>query len=682
VELTAQAQTYFDNVSPGLTDVLRTVVQGLYPGAAVKVTAESTGGYGSNLITGPRSFTINVNPAAILADSKNSTVAKSRLLKTLFHELSHPIERSYIREADQATFEAIMRQYVRERNPNSLERYALIEAFRDPDQLENPDFRSKILRASGLTEGQYLRFKASKAKVISDKSGMGSVRLESAGSDYQRSFTEWVAEQGARWITKELKNIVPKTVFEKFQKSVLDRLRKLYEGVAKALGISPGKGDFERFLSEVYGRRAIAPKFGGDRISPDSRPGADVIIPYTTLSERREGTSTVNNLIEDTEPVPANVKNLPEKMQAYEGIIRRGDDNTIKGWFNKTMRSISGAEEGETLGRALLRNSVLSNLPFLERADTRNLGKFLESHQNATGRVMGVVTIGPLGYDPVEKRFFFHDGPSDTSLLKIFEKVGVARMDQAQLVMLAQRELALRNSGSSGLNIISPVTGKRISNDELRQIVASADKDILEASRQFQKLNDKMVEMAIQTGVIPRSLGEQFKTLMYTPMYRYQEEALKANPNITLGAGIYEAIKSPGSVTAFNETLAAGGAVHGDLYENILRNYNAIVSAAVRNVAYKETADTLTKLMKAGGDTTIAEIIDKPADGTINYRVNGEDRYMVIHDQPMFLAVAALSPPEKNSWVQAASKATSLVRTGITATPPFQLRNTIRGLVV
>jgi hypothetical protein len=229
--------------------------------------------------------------------------------------------------------------------------------------------------------------------------------------------------------------------------------------------------------------------------------------------------------------------------------------------------------------------------------------------------------------------------------------------------------------------MISPVTGERISKDELRQIVASADKDLLEASKDFQKYNDKTVEMTIQAGLIPRALGEQFKTLMYTPFFRYQEGALKENPNITLGGGIYEAIKNPNSVSAFNATLQAGGAVHGDLYENTMRNLNALISAAVRNVAYKQTADTLTQLKKAGGDTTIAEVVDKPADGTINYRENGQDKYLLIHDQPTFLAVAALSPTDQASWVKAASNVTGVFRTAITSTPPFMLRNTIRGLV-
>lgn len=666
-----------DNVIPGMSEVLKAAHARLFPGTRFNYQSSPTMNAYGMLTVYPgsnRPYLFQMNLYAIEKDfGKGTDGQKAFVLKTLFHELSHAVEFTWLANAPDKTKTDVLAQYVRERNPDSAERFALVGALYKPGFLSDPNAREQVLKRMGLTEAQYKKFLSSKAKVTPAK-GEGSPAKGTVEKNYQRSLSEWVAERGARWFVKELKGAVPKTTFEKFQKTVLDNLRRVYAEVSSLLGIKPTEGAFEKLLRDVYGKKTSTPI----PTNPFTESNFPKVIQPSAIVSSPEA---ISNLSMDTEPLPVELRSLPPGMQDYAGVIRRGDDNTIKGWFNGMMRNFSGAEEGETVGKAFLRNSVLSNLPFLERADTRNLGKFLESHQNATGRVMGVVTIGPLGYNPATKTFFYHNTPSDKSLLKIFEKVGVARMDQAQLVMLAQRELALRSSGTSGLNVISPVTKERMTNDELRQIVASADPEVLQASRDFQKLNDKMVEMSIQTGLIPRSLGEQFKTLMYTPMYRYQEGVLKENPNITLGAGIYEAIRKPDGVTAFNATLSAGGAVHGDLYENMLRNYNAIVSAAVRNVAYKETSDTLTKLMRAGGDTTIAEIVDKPANGTINYRENGQDKYMIIHDQPMFLAVSALSPAEKNAWVQAAAKATSLVRTGITATPPFQLRNTIRGLV-
>ena len=692
IDVSPLSEKELNNALPGVVDVARTLIQGFFPGTHFRIEsttipnalgrAETMMGYG---VSGMPQYVIKLDLNKIKGLAGDSVTAKQYLLKTLFHELSHPLEFTWISAADDKTFQEVIDQYVKQRNPSSVERFFLLQAVRNPLKLEDPGFTDATLKAAGLTREQYEIFKKSTTKTVTTAAGEG-VRKTAVGKDYQRSFSEWIAEQGARWMTKELKGLVPKTTFEKFQKSVLDGLKRLYRDISKMLGIVPREGAFEKLLRDIYGNRISTPPA---YLTSGNRPGSKNIInssvdPAISTSEnsiigRDSEAEAVAKETPEQRKVRERIEKLPPGMREYAGITQR-EDNSISGWFNGLFRNFAGANQGETLGRALLRNTVLSNLPFLERADTRNLGKFLESHQNSTGRVMGIVSMGPLGYNPSTKSFFYHNTPSDKPLLKIFEKIGVEKMDQAQLVFLAQRELALRAAGQKGLNVLGK-DGKPLTDDKLRQIIAAADPAVIEASKEFQKFNDKMVEMAVQTGLIPRDLAERFKTLMYTPMYRYQDEELKRNPNITLGGDIYDAIKNPEGVNAFNKTLGGGGAVYADLYENMLRNYNSIVSAAVRNVAYRETADTLTKLMKNGGDTTIAEIVDKPADGTISFRVNGQDKHMVIHDPAMFQAIAALSPQEKSAFMRAASHFTGILRTGVTATPPFQLRNTIRGLV-
>jgi len=692
ISISPLSERELNKALPGVVDVARTLVQGLYPGTSFAIESTTIPGAYGRMITGIGSssgggtqFTLQLDLNKIKSVAGDQVAAREYLLKTLFHELSHPLEFTWIRSANDDTFNAVIDQYVKQRNPASVERFMMLNAIRNPMKLEDPGFTDATLKAAGLTREQYEIFKKSTTKTVTKAAGEG-VRRTVVGKDYQRSFSEWVAEQGARWLTKELKGLVPKTTFEKFQKDVLDGLRKLYREIATRLGFQPTEGAFEKLLRDIYGNRITTPT---PRYIEKGRQGANKIINdsvgdiISTSENSIIGLDSKEEAIAKETPeqrkVRERIEKLPPGMREYAGITQR-EDNSISGWFNGLFRNFAGANQGETLGRALLRNTVLSNLPFLERAETRNLGKFLESHQNSTGRVMGIVSMGPLGYNPSTKSFFYHNTPSDKPLLKIFEKIGVEKMDQSQLVMLAQRELALRAAGQKGLNVLDK-DGKPLTDDKLRQIIAAADPEVLEASREFQKFNDKMVEMAVQTGLIPRDLAERFKTLMYTPMYRYQDEELKRNPNITLGGDIYDAIKNPEGINAFNKTLGGGGAVYADLYENMLRNYNSIVSAAVRNVAYRETADTLTKLMKNGGDTTIAEIVNKPADGTISFRVNGQDKHMVIHDPAMFQAIAALSPQEKSAFMRAASHFTGILRTGVTATPPFQLRNTIRGLV-
>ena len=702
---------------PGITNVLREIHKRLFPGTTMVLKDQYTGAsnFGQSKFYGKTVYLTSNIDAIVNYMPSDPDAQKQYLLKVLFHEMSHPIQEAYLSRATDAQFRAIYDQYVRMRNPSVAERAALLYGFSKGIKANDPLFLNKFLASEKITRQEFDTYVKDQNKFPTSAVVAANGSLESG---YVRSFDEWVGEQGARWMTASLENLVPKTALQKFQKDVLTGLRKAYDAIASALGIKPTKGAFEKFMDSMYGKnqtttfeKLVDPKIGRTAFNPSanlpqlilfdegykmdqqqkdaaSAPTAD----GPTFRESRDNVS--RETPEQKAKLDAAKAQVPADAKGWDSYldIVRGEEPGIKSWFNKAMRNLVGAEPGETLGRALLRNTTLSNEPFLSRTETKNLGKFLESHQNSTGRVMGVVTIGPLGYDPKTKSFFYHDGKGDTSLLKIFEKVGVKNMQQAQIVMLAQRELALRAAkqvdGKSKTGLLyHPVTGKYMTDGELQGIVRSASPEVLQASKEFQKFNDKMVEMAIQTGLIPRSLGEQFKTLMYTPMYRYQDEVLKKDRNITLGGDIYDAIKDPDSISAFNKQLASGGAVAADLYQNLLRNYNAIVSAAIRNVAYQETATTLSKVMANDGDSTIGEILSKPGTdpdtgrATITYRVGGEDRHLLIHDAPMFQAIAALSPQEKNAFVRATSFYTGLLRTGVTSTPGFQLVNLIRGLV-
>ncbi len=733
-EIDPKVEKRIEAAVPGVVDVIRQIHQRMFPGTYLRLRIGTNnprswgqyapyqnadvkqGAYPSP--AGRWSGTISLNLNRIFKDTGGSQGKKKPLatergrmavLQSLFHELAHPLEYHWIANLPKDQQLEIFDQYVKERNPNTLERLVLTQAMLGKGALVDKNTLASILSRYKLSLSTYRNFMDSEEKQAAtgtfSKSDADDVRSEKY-LGYTRNFSEWVAETGAKWYAKELEGLVPKTTFEKFQKSILDNLRSLYQQIASLLGITPTEGAFQRLLRKTYGIKIQTP--GLSSVQSDSRliysaPATskggvaapsiqESVAPENVSRETPEQTAKINAA---NAQIPADAKG----WKGYGDLVRNEPRGMIP-WFHKFMRSLVGAEPGESLGKALLRNTTLSNEPFFARADTRNLGKFLEGLLNSTGRVMGIVTIGPLGWNPVTKTFFFHNGPKDNPLLKIFEKVGIQNMEQAQIVFLAQRELALRAAKQVGTvsktgimfrTVKDPTTGELkqvyITTPELRAIVASADKEILDASREFQAFNDKMVQMAIDTGLIPASLGEKFKTLMYTPMYRAQDEAMKQDRNITLGDDVYKAIRDPESINAFNKQLAAGGAIHGNLYENVLRNYNAIVSAAVRNVAYQETARTLTDVKKAGGDDTIAEIVSKPGvdketgRATITYRVNGEDKHMLIHDAPMFQAIAALSPKEKNEFVRTVGFWTSLLRTGVTSTPGFQLTNLIRGLV-
>jgi len=705
----------FDALLPGIVDVVKEVHQKMFPGTGLRMQIFSDPNkYGSSSWNwGDRESVLSINADLIMSnfgDNKNALATergKTFLLHTIFHELAHPIQFTWVASLSRSDQQAIIDQYIKERNPTSAERIFLTKSLYGEGLPIDDKGLQAALAPFGLSLSTYKKFMASRAKDSTLEKGV--TRGNRDWLLYSRNFPEWVAESGAKHFVKELKGLVPKTTFEKLQQSILNNLRDLYVKLSTALGLTPTEGAFQRLLRDLYGTRISTPAFN-DTISDKRMVMKDAPTQTPSFVPEGQAASTESaapeNVSRETPEQKAKIAAADAQIPAdakgwkdYQDLVRN-EPRGMFPWFHKLMRSLTGAEPGETLGKALLRNTVLSTEPFLARADTRNLGKFLEGLLNSTGRVMGMVTMGPPGFNLKTKKFFFHDGPTDAALIKILEEVGLKNETQMQIVTLAQRELALRAAKQVGdvsktgimfRTVKDPTTGELkqvyITTPELRAIVASASPEILKASKALQAYNDKVVQMAIDTGLIPASLGEKFKTLMYTPMYRAQDEALKQDRNITLGDDIYKAIKDPESINAFNRQLAAGGAVHGNFYENIMRNFNGIMSAAIRNVAYQETANVLTNIKKAGGDDTIAEIVSKPGvdkdtgRATITYRVNGEDRHMMIHDAPMFLSVAALSPKEKNEFVRQVGFFTGLLRTGVTSTPPFMLSNLIRGFV-
>ena len=700
--MTDQTRSTINNKVGGLAEVMEDLVRGMYPNTHFEIrTNNIKGAYGMSTSwvapggapttwdNSKPQYIIELDPQKIAKFSKRPDQQRQFLLKTALHELSHPLEYTWIADSDDTTLNAILDQYKKDRNASSVERFMLYWSFRDPDILTSAETAKEFLAQSNITPQQFEAFRKSQSKKVPEAAGEG-VSKSDIGSNYQRSFTEWLAEKGANWFGAEMQGLVPQTTFERFQKSVLDRLRGLYTQVANYLGIKPTEGAFEKLLKDVYGKKATTPPARLIR----GRKGQQKIIPIKTKVSAVENyglAPTPVSSASQAEDAITTVKGpnapLVKSWRDATDVISRGDQS-MTGMVGRFMRYLTGANPGESYGRAFARNVVNSNIPFLERADLRNLGKLIEGSMNATGRVMGLMTSGPMGYNRTEKRFFYHTGADAQPLLDIFKEIGTANADQTQIVGLAMRELALRRDrqSSQGAASILPPGVTRLSDQELQNIVDSADPKTKAALEKFQRFNDRMVEMSIQAGVIPRELGEKFKTMMYMPMYRLQKQDLQGDPNMTLSPDVLDAMRGPSGIDAFTKRvgeLAVGGPVYGNLYENILNNYSAITSAAVRNVAYQETARVLTKINRDGGDTTIGEVFDaKPKDmESVRFRDNGVDKYLVIHDPAMFQAISALSPQQKNAFVRAMGKFTDLLRKGVTASPPFQLRNLIRGLV-
>ena len=284
MDISPGVSKWFDENLPGVDKVLRELQYRLYPGTEFSI----------DLIPGPRSadegsfgrmiparmgqgvVEIEVNPERLKGYFGSARGDyRTKLLHTLLHEMSHPIQHFWINNADADTQVAIFAQFNKERSSTAIQRAGLYQYVLEQGNpaLNTEDFRKRLLDSFDLTEEQFNR-------VIKTRTDIPSSRRDTyrsgLSSTYVRNYSEWVAEKGAQWMSKELQGRLPQTVFERFQKDIFVRLRSIYETVAKLLGVPTSTGAFEKMLSDIWGVKVSTPegKFG----VAEGKPNLDTVL--------------------------------------------------------------------------------------------------------------------------------------------------------------------------------------------------------------------------------------------------------------------------------------------------------------------------------------------------------------------------------------------------------------------
>jgi len=698
-----------DKIDPGIMVLLKEIQKGLFPNTKFTLYADDTnitslaGRYkGPTLFGDPHVVRINIETI----QRAFSAGGKTKLLHTLMHEFSHAIEVEHYQFADAATKKAVEQQFFKERSATGFQRYLFYRAARgdaSPNAPDDYEMMSALGRAN-LTEAEYKRLLASEQKLVSTSDGGDRADVS---DEYYRRFEEWVAEKGAQWLSKELEGRVPKTVFEKFQKDVLDSLRDMYNKVARIMGIVPTDGAFEKMLSDVWGKSDTslqrnyieAAKKGESQFIPDSvTKSFEKISKEKSKAEKstdeeptdEESTDEESTDEEPTAAKPATVKPTaedpaisaaPPTLRDFANTVTR--PNETDSWFAKSLAELTGQEKivvngklmYEPVGRALLRNTVAANLPFLERPEFRQVGRLIERVQNMQGRVVGMIKYGALSYNPETQEFSFDE--STGGLKDLFEKAGVGRQAEIQALTVAMREYDLRKANRVGLAINNPKTGKLYTTSELKSIIDSADPVLMEVAANYRKFNNKMLKFALDTGIITKEQSEAFLSMMYTPFYRKQDESLSKDSNLVLSPAVQSALNDPQQIKDFSPKLEAGSFLDPNFYESVFKNYSSIVTMGLKNVAYSSVAKVGLEVK----DKTLMEAVGKPGENTITYRVGGDEKHIRVNDTPMFQALAALSPKQLQGWMKVFIRFTELLRLGVTSMPGFQIANLWRGLI-
>ncbi len=711
MEFIGSTEAELEKRVPGVASVLKEIQTRLYPNT--KFTINSRGGLGKNTfgeivapqyISDPYSVKINLN-----AIEKTYKVGnKTKIMHTLMHELSHALEVEHFRYADQATKNAIIAQFRKERSTTAFQRYLLVRSASGAGTYGSPTELAAALKAASLTRQQYDELL--KAETDSIK---GLVR-DNVSTKYMREFSEWVAEKGAQWLSRELAGRIPETVFEKFQKSVLDSLRNLYATVTRLMGIAPQEGAFEKMIVDVWGKtdtslqRALKQKgttfvggfyglpgdpadragSGGKKINrvtnvpPVDSAASEAMPGYSANGDRivsKEHPLTKEDIVaEDSNPA---LLTLPSgsPMTAFGHLMSA---KKPKGLWSRLLDYITGRVGDESHAQAILRNTVASQLPFMTRAGYEGVGQTIERMQNVQGRVAGLMNFGPLVYNKDTGEITFDENIG--GLISLFKDIGNKRAPELQLYEIAQRELDLRKRGRAGLGVLDPKTQKPLTGADLKYIVDNTSADIKEVAKKHMEFNKKMVQFSVDTGVIPQEKADEWLTMMYTPFYRVAES--DPSGNLTLSPTLTQMVSDPAKINAFNQSVQMGGAIEADLYGNILKNYSVLTASSLKNIAYNAVAKAAgigdPKVNEGlGFDQTVIQKVGKPGEGVITYRVDGGDQYMRVNDVPMFQALASLSPKQMGAMITAASKVANVLRTGVTIAPGFQIANLWRGII-
>lgn len=189
------------------------------------------------------------------------------------------------------------------------------------------------------------------------------------------------------------------------------------------------------------------------------------------------------------------------------------------------------------------------------------------------------------------------------------------------------------------------------------------------ALREENALNKSVLEVAKQQGLIDEDAYKTFsKDIYYIPFYKYIEEedsVMAVNASSKL-SGQY-----------FSKALKGGEKQVNDLMENVLRNWSHILSASMKNQA---GVDTLKAAEKLGA----AEKVKSTYEGkdAIKVMENGKVAYYAVTDPLLLDSVSLISyAGPKSPFLDIAKGFTNILRTGVTMSPAYKVRNLIRDTI-
>ena len=373
----------------------------------------------------------------------------------------------------------------------------------------------------------------------------------------------------------------------------------------------------------------------------------------------------------------AAAKKINGDRMKQNSILKRGIDALVGARAEYTYL-YSGKKEAVKGKTSLALNMVnrahpahlLDNLLRLKgKPQMADVGRAWESAMNNDGRIARMVEAGGYKYD--KKQGIPVMDKAVKSLGDIFMgRVRAEESDAAQRYFVALRERDLRKQGRQGFT--------NVSDNEINEIIKYSESNRPEwknVARDYDAWNKGLVQFLVDTDVIKQDVANELGNAFYTPFYRLLEEDGKTNPDEVIGPSTAAAMKNPSDAL---KKLGGGEQQLGNLFENIIRNADAIVRSGLKNVAMQKTVTA----MEAAGLAKKVQTKVAGAKNIATIRKGGDNVYYQIDDPLMMIAISTMPETMQNGIYQAMTSVGGFIRDMITSAPSFMLANLWRGKVV
>ena len=436
---------------------------------------------------------------------------------------------------------------------------------------------------------------------------------------YWTSFSEWYADQVARWATTSEK---PLTVVEKFFSKIANGLRKIFS-VLKNKGYMPNE-TFKAYMDYITSKDAVR----SNQIKPPTEEDQQPLFSKATMKGAFEG------LTEDE-------KNLLRKQfvqeeatvgQKFENLKDNFFERFITGVFDEFRAIKKYSTEGYMMAR---------------------LSKSID------GGLQGLLEHGQV---------YLKDGaldirPNTKGLLAILEPLGT-EVDQYQMWKALNRDSRMppdkRSFDDATIQLRDKLSQGKLNGKSRKELY---DKALQEENQ----LNKSVLDVARETGLIDNAAYQVFSNdIYYIPFYKQMED------------GSVDAVNASSKLTGqyFSKALKGGEKKVNDLMENVLLNWSHILSASMKNQA---TTKTIEAAESMGAADRAKPMDGKYPANTIKFMENGKTVHFTLSDPDLVDAISTISYlGPKSAFLDIAKGFTNALRYGVTLSPAYKIRNLIR----